>query len=76
MFSFFIFPLGANSRTSQSLNGVPYTGVRNTMTRILKEEGVAKLFSGIQPRVMWISLGGFIFFGCYEKTKKVLQGLP
>jgi len=46
------------------------------MTRILKEEGVAKLFSGIQPRVMWISLGGFIFFGCYEKTKKVLQGLP
>ena len=59
----------------QSANGVPYTGVRNTMMRIVKEEGLAKLFSGIQPRVMWISLGGFIFFGCYEETKKLLQGL-
>lgn len=45
------------------------------MMRIAREEGVGKLFAGIQPRVMWISVGGFIFFGCYEETKKILRTL-
>ena len=36
------------------------------------EEGVATLFSGIGPRVAWISIGGFIFFGTYEFAKKNL----
>ena len=26
-------------------------------------------FSGIEPRVMWISIGGFVFFGAYEQAK-------
>jgi len=42
------------------------------MKRIAREEGIAKLYSGIQPRVMWISIGGAIFFGFYEKSKQVL----
>ena len=31
-------------------------------------------FSGVGPRVTWISIGGFVFFGAYEKAKDVLIG--
>ena len=42
-------------------------GDRNaTITRILKSEGISSLFAGVTPRVLWISLGGSIFFGAYE----------
>ena len=34
---------------------------------IAAEEGVAGLFKGIGPRVGWITLGGYVFFGAYEK---------
>ena len=32
----------------------------DTMKRIAAEEGTMKLFSGIQPRVFWISIGGWV----------------
>lgn len=38
-----------------------------------REGGGRRLFAGALPRTMWISLGGFIFFGAYEKSKQVLQ---
>jgi solute carrier family 25 (mitochondrial S-adenosylmethionine transporter), member 26 len=53
--------------------GVPYTSAFNVYQRILKEEGAATLFSGVQPRVMWISIGGFVFFGAYETFKTGLE---
>jgi solute carrier family 25 S-adenosylmethionine transporter 26 len=54
--------------------GAPYyQGRRTSLKRIYLEEGVAVLFSGILPRVMWISLGGAIFFGVYEKTRELLK---
>ncbi len=28
-------------------------------------------FAGVEPRVMWISIGGFIFFGAYEQSLKL-----
>ncbi len=31
------------------------------------------LFAGVVPRVTWISLGGAIFLGMYEKVHKVLS---
>ena len=31
-------------------------------------------FSGVGPRVTWISIGGFVFFGAYEKAKDLLIG--
>ncbi|XP_071947985.1 mitochondrial S-adenosylmethionine carrier protein-like isoform X1 [Antedon mediterranea] len=34
--------------------------------------GFKGLYAGIVPRVMWITIGGAIFFGAYEKTKNVL----
>ena len=30
------------------------------------------LFRGIGPRVSWITIGGFIFFGAYEGAQKNL----
>ena len=39
---------------------------------IAAEEGVAGLFKGIGPRVGWITPGGYIFFGAYEKSMELL----
>ncbi|KAG0344577.1 hypothetical protein BG004_004352 [Podila humilis] len=49
-----------------------YSGISSTFKRILAEEGPRALFSGIGPRVMWISIGGSIFLGAYEKTKLIV----
>lgn len=34
------------------------------------------LFSGVVPRVIWISLGGAVFLGVYEATKQGLAARP
>ena len=36
---------------------------------ILKENGIKGLFAGVTPRTLWISIGGAVFFGVYEKMK-------
>lgn len=41
--------------------------------RLWREGGMARLFAGVGPRTVWISLGGFIFFGAYEKAKRILH---
>jgi solute carrier family 25 S-adenosylmethionine transporter 26 len=52
--------------------GVPYKNATDVFRRVLADEGPATLFSGVQPRVMWISIGGFVFFGAYEGFKSTL----
>ena len=53
-------------------HGIPYKNAKDVYTRICKEErGYVTLFNGIQPRVMWISIGGFVFFGAYEFFKSI-----
>lgn len=37
-----------------------------TICGIARKEGVSALFAGITPRVIWISLGGSVFFSAYE----------
>eukprot|EP00440_Ansanella_granifera_P046521 gb/GFBE01050380.1/.p1 GENE.gb/GFBE01050380.1/~~gb/GFBE01050380.1/.p1 ORF type:complete len:278 (+),score=77.55 gb/GFBE01050380.1/:1-834(+) len=49
-----------------------YTGTVQTLKIIHAEEGAAGLFKGLSPRVTWITIGGFIFFGAYEGAQKVL----
>jgi len=49
-----------------------YTGTVQTLQKIAAEEGPAALFNGITPRVGWITIGGFIFFGAYEKSTNLL----
>ncbi|CEG40045.1 s-adenosylmethionine mitochondrial carrier [Plasmopara halstedii] len=56
--------------------GVPYNGMLNTLSRVHTDEGLKRLFSGVGPRTMWISIGGFVFFGMYEKVTSTFAGFP
>lgn len=54
------------------------TGTKNnTMLKLIKsihrEKGIKGFFAGFVPRVMWITLGGAIFFGFYDLTTRLLQ---
>ncbi|CAF0787008.1 unnamed protein product [Rotaria sordida] len=40
----------------------PFKIIKN----IFKQEGFTALYSGVIPRTMWISVGGFVFFGAFE----------
>lgn len=42
---------------------------------VYNEKGLIGLFSGAVPRVIWISIGGAIFLGGYEKISSILQNL-
>ena len=48
-------------------------GVFPLLLTISKEEGAAGLFRGIAPRVTWISIGGFVFFGVYDGIIKAFS---
>jgi solute carrier family 25 S-adenosylmethionine transporter 26 len=58
----------------QDKDGVPYNGMSDTFRRLVIEgrhspKGLLGVFfAGVQPRVMWISIGGFVFFGAYEQA--------
>jgi len=49
-----------------------YKGVFDCVQKIVREEGASTLTKGIGPRVLWIGIGGSIFFGVLERTKKIL----
>ncbi|KAH9691946.1 S-adenosylmethionine carrier 1 [Citrus sinensis] len=49
-----------------------YKGICDCVSTIAREEGISTLFKGMGPRVLWIGIGGSIFFGVLEKTKEVL----
>lgn len=53
-------------------DGKPYMNAVDVIRRTMQQEGASVFLSGIQPRVMWISIGGFVFFGAYEGCKKTL----
>ena len=60
-------------RTTQPLplgNATIQSTVKNTMNSVLGPYTI--FFSGVGPRVTWISIGGFFFFGAYEQAKSVL----
>ena len=42
---------------------------------VFKENGLSGLFSGILPRVTWISVGGALFLGIYELSVSKLKQL-
>ncbi|KAL5779031.1 hypothetical protein ACOSQ2_009768 [Xanthoceras sorbifolium] len=49
-----------------------YKGICDCVRTIAREEGIHTLFKGMGPRVLWIGIGGSIFFGVLESTKEVL----
>jgi len=40
---------------------------------ILREEGMSGLIRGIGPRIVWISIGGSIFFSVLEGMEALLS---
>eukprot|EP00898_Chlorokybus_atmophyticus_P007015 jgi/Chlat1/7314/Chrsp58S06946 len=49
-----------------------YKGIVDCVQTILREEGASTFFSGVGARVMWIGIGGSIFFSVLEKAKTIL----
>ncbi|XP_032671771.1 S-adenosylmethionine mitochondrial carrier protein homolog isoform X2 [Odontomachus brunneus] len=47
--------------------------ISNVLYETYVENGFRGLFAGFVPRVTWITLGGFIFFGVYEEAKVLTQ---
>lgn len=45
------------------------------IAKVAREEGVRQLFAGVLPRVCWISIGGFVFFGSFEAAQPVVMDL-
>lgn len=49
-----------------------YRGVIHCVQKTVSEEGALAMFKGIQPRVLWIGLGGGCFFSALETARGVL----
>lgn len=49
------------------------SNIFNILHGILRERGVKGIFAGFVPRVLWITLGGAIFFGFYDLTSRILN---
>ena len=43
-------------------------GVLAVLARVTASKGWRGLAAGLLPRLLWVSLGGVIFFGVYERT--------
>lgn len=52
-----------------------YANVADCFRQIVAQEGGRALFKGVQPRVLWIGLGGSVFFTVLEQAKAVLMPL-
>ncbi|TVT97624.1 hypothetical protein EJB05_57115 [Eragrostis curvula] len=50
--------------------GNQYRGFIDCAQTILRDEGAGAFLKGIEPRVLWIGIGGSIFFGVLEKTNR------
>lgn len=55
-----------------SQNGEQRKNIFNILYSIHKENGIKGIFAGFIPRVMWITIGGAIFFGSYDLTTKIV----
>ncbi|XP_009767596.1 probable S-adenosylmethionine carrier 2, chloroplastic [Nicotiana sylvestris] len=49
-----------------------YEGILHCVSSIVKEEGASTLFKGMGPRILWIGIGGSIFFGVLERVKQLV----
>ncbi|KDP35277.1 hypothetical protein JCGZ_09436 [Jatropha curcas] len=50
-----------------------YKGIFDCVQTVVREEGPNALLKGLGPRVLWIGIGGSIFFGVLESTKRFLS---
>ncbi|KAM2731502.1 hypothetical protein EV2_035157 [Malus domestica] len=54
-------------------SGNQYQGICDCVGTIMREEGSHAFWKGVGPRVLWIGIGGSIFFGVLERTKQILE---
>lgn len=54
-------------------NGFIYKNATDVAIRSFNDEGLGVFFRGVNPRVIWISIGGFIFFGAYEGFRSMIM---
>jgi len=59
-------------RTRIILSQVKDISSLRLVSKMLNDEGVSVMFSGIIPRIIWIGLGGAIFLGSYELFSKTV----
>jgi len=52
-------------------HGKHYKNAADVVKRTMAEDPM-KFWAGLQPRIMWISIGGFVFFGAYEGFQSML----
>src|ERR1700678_2042610 len=45
------------------ISSTPWHGIQ----QLWREGGLRRVFAGAGPRMIWISAGGFVFFGAYEE---------
>jgi hypothetical protein len=50
-------------------------GTMELLGLIINENGVAGLFKGGSVRCMYMCLGGFVYFGVYERAKSLITRL-
>lgn len=53
-------------------NGEKYRGIYQILRTVYRDEGIRGLFAGFIPRIMWITIGGAIFFGGYDLSTNIL----
>lgn len=57
--------------------GATHSGQTQNPIRVLRliyrQKGIAGVFSGFVPRVLWTTIGGFIYFGTYSFVKYILE---
>lgn len=54
---------------------IAYKGFFDVCKRVYRDEGASTFFKGTSARVSWIFIGGFFFFGAYEKSQALLTPL-
>ena len=47
--------------------------ITKSLIFIARNEGIASLFAGVGPRILWSALFGGIGLSCFEECKKLLQ---
>lgn len=48
---------------------------KNDLVTVYRESGIKGMFAGIIPRVLWVSLGAFCFFGFFDLSLRLLNKL-
>ncbi|XP_052772779.1 S-adenosylmethionine mitochondrial carrier protein-like [Mya arenaria] len=49
--------------------------ILSTLRLVYMEKGIKGLYSGLLPRMLWISIGGAIFLGVFDKARKTVYTL-